>query len=174
MMTIKPMTTAEELLQIHRLNYTTFVEEIPQHHVNDERVLVDRFQESSRYILAKRNEEVIGMVCYNLQRPFSLDEKMEDLDKYLPQHNRLAEVRLLAVYQNERKTTITYNLLKYLCKTLIDIGVDAAVICGITSQLRLYSHIGFCPFGSLVGTEGALYQPMFITLNALHNEFKIY
>jgi hypothetical protein len=29
------------------------------------------------------------MVCYNGQRPFSLDAKIADLDQYLPQHKTL-------------------------------------------------------------------------------------
>jgi hypothetical protein len=29
-------------------------------------------------------DELVGMVCYNAQRPFSLDKKMADLDSYLP------------------------------------------------------------------------------------------
>jgi aspartate aminotransferase-like enzyme len=38
------------------------------------------------------------------------------------------------------------------------------VISGTTRQLKLYRHLGFTPFGSLVGTTAAPYQPMYLTL----------
>jgi aspartate aminotransferase-like enzyme len=46
-------------------------------------------------------------------------------------------------------------------------GFNAAVISGTTRQRRLYAHLGFVPFGPLVGTSDAAFQPMYITLDAL-------
>ena len=51
-------------------------------------------------------------------------------------------------------------------------GTDAAVISGTTRQLRLYTRMGFIPFGPMVGTAEALYQPMYITLNDLRNDLR--
>lgn len=119
-----------------------------------------------------KGKHVIGMVSYNGDRPFSLDTKIKNLDKYLPEYTRLVEIRLLSVCQEERKATIAYRLLQYLCQTLIQQNVDAAVISGTTRQLRLYSRMGFTPFGTLVGNTGAFYQPMYITLRNLRNDFK--
>ncbi len=171
-MIIKPATEEHEFLQIHQLNYQTFVEEIPQNQQNEEKKLVDKFHEKNNYIIAKKGEKIIGMVCYNSQRPFSLDAKVSDLDRYLPQHNHLAEIRLLSVIPEERKSIVAFRLLQYLCDALIKEGTDAAVISGTTRQLDLYSRIGFIPFGPLVGNGDALYQPMFITLKDLKKEFK--
>ena len=39
----KIASEANEFEQIHRLNYKTFVEEIPQHATNQEHVLIDKF-----------------------------------------------------------------------------------------------------------------------------------
>ncbi len=69
-MIIKPATELNEFLQIHELNYKTFVEEIPQHEENAEKKLVDKFHNKNNYIIAKIEERVIGMVCYNMERPF--------------------------------------------------------------------------------------------------------
>ncbi len=101
-MIIKPATELSEFLQIHQLNYKTFVEEIPQYQQNPEKKLVDKFHSKNQYIIAKREEKVIGMVCYNWQRPFSLDEKINDLESYLPKHSKLAEIRLLSISSDER------------------------------------------------------------------------
>ena len=171
-MVIKHATELNEFLQIHELNYKTFVEEIPQHQENAEKKLVDKFHNKNKYIIAKIEERVIGMVCYNMERPFSLDEKLQHLDSYLPEHKSIAEIRLLAVDPEERKATVAYRLLKYLCKVLIQAQTNAAVISGTTRQLSLYKKIGFVPFGPLVGSNKASYQPMYITLKELRDDFK--
>ena len=172
-MVLKPATELHEFLQIHQLNYKTFVEEIPQHQQNDEKMLVDRFHNRNKYIVAMKGKEVIGMVSYISDRPFSLDSKIEGLDSFLPKHEKLVEIRLLSVCHTERKTTVAYRLLQYLCQHLIELNIDAAVISGTTRQLRMYDSMGFTPFGPLVGNIEALYQPMFITLRNLRNDFKI-
>jgi N-acyl-L-homoserine lactone synthetase len=171
-MIIKPATDLNEFLQIHDLNYKTFVEEIPQNQPNREKILIDKFHMKNHYIIAKRDDKVIGMVCYNWKRPFSLDEKINDLDRHLPKHSKLAEIRLLSICNDERKTMVAYRLFQYLSTLLIQQGTDAAVISGTTRQIRLYTRMGFIPFGSLVGSGEALYQPMYITLKDLRYDFK--
>ena len=171
-MVIKPATEEDEFLQIHQLNYKTFVEEIPQNQQNEQKKLVDKFHHKNNYIIAKKENKLIGMVCYNDQRPFSLDGKINDLDSHLPPHKHLAEIRLLSVVPEERKSIVAFRLLQYLCGELIKGGTDAAVISGTTRQIELYNKIGFIPFGPLVGNTGALYQPMYITLNDLMKNFK--
>ena len=171
-MILKQANELHEFLQIHQLNYKTFVEEIPHHQPNSEKSLIDKFHNRNKYIVAKKGEQVIGMVCYITNRPFSLDTKVDHLDKYIPEHTKLAEIRLLSVHYEQRKATVAYRLLQHLCQELIKENVDAAVISGTTRQLRLYARMGFTPFGPLVGTPGAQYQPMYITLTNLRDDFK--
>lgn len=171
-MIIKPANEHNEFTQIHALNYLTFVEEIPQHPQNDEHRLIDKFHDHNNYIIAKRGEQVIGMVSYNWERPFSLDSKMDNLDSFLPSFNKIAEIRLLSVIPAERKTGVAYRLLKYLCHSLIEQNIDTGVISGTTRQLKLYQRMGFIPFGPLVGKPGAFYQPMYITLKDLRDDFR--
>jgi len=171
-MILKPATELYEFLQIHKLNYKTFVDEIPQHQQNPEKILVDKFHNKNKYLIAKNGRKVIGMVCYNGERPFSLDSKIPDLDQYLPQHTNIVEARLLSVCQEERNPTVAYRLLQFLSQTLLRQNVDAAVISGTTRQIKLYKAMGFTPFGPLVGEPGAEYQPMFITLKNLRHDFK--
>ncbi|MBA2761196.1 MAG: GNAT family N-acetyltransferase [Segetibacter sp.] len=171
-MIIKRATEAGEFFQIHQLNYKTFVEEIPQHQQNTEKILVDKFHNKNQYIVAKRNDKLIGMVCYNLQRPFSLDEKISNLNNYLPEFTNLAEIRLLSVIPEERNTKVVYRLFKYVATEFNRLKIDTAIISGTTRQLRLYTHLGFKPFGSLVGKPGALYQPMYVTIKKVSYDFK--
>src|SRR5258706_9177942 len=92
-----------EFEAIHRLNYRTFVEEIPQHSPNAERRLVDRFHAENTYVIGLDGEELVGMVASRCRRPFSLDEKLPDLDRHLPPHRKIVELRLLAVDLRYRK-----------------------------------------------------------------------
>ena len=170
---IKHACTASEFNQVHKLNYKTFVEEIPQHEENTKGELVDKFHHKNEYIIALENDVLVGMVCYNCHRPFSLEQKLPDLDNYLPPYTNLVEVRLLSVVPQKRHTGLVYYLLKYLSKELLSRDIDTGIISGTTRQLKLYKSIGFVPFGPLVGKPGALYQPMYITINQLRNDFRI-
>ncbi len=156
-----------ELDQVHKLNYKTFVEEIPQHEKNAEGCLVDKFHDENTYIIALDGDILAGMVAIRARRPFSLDQKIPDLDLYLPDNKRICEIRLLSVGKAYRKGYVFYGLLKRLVKYGLENNYNYAIISGTTRQMRLYEHIGFKPFYHLVGKEGAYYQPMFITVDLL-------
>ncbi|MCM3609952.1 aminotransferase class V-fold PLP-dependent enzyme [Planococcus sp. MERTA32b] len=153
----------EEMEQIYKLNYETFVEEIPQHQQNQERRLVDKFDQENIYIIAKDAEEVIGMIAVRVNRPFSLDHKLEDLDRYLPEGANPCEVRLLSVKGSYRKSQVFFQLVNVLVGYCLEGNYDMALISGTDRQIRLYKKIGFEPFGEMVGTEGAMFQPMVLT-----------
>ncbi|MTD32011.1 aminotransferase class V-fold PLP-dependent enzyme [Planomicrobium sp. YIM 101495] len=162
-LTYKLASEPDEMEGIHRLNYETFVEEIPQHQRNRERRLVDKFDKENIYLIAKDGEEVVGMIAVRNNRPFSLDHKLEDLDRHLPEGAKPCEVRLLSVKKEYRKTLVFYQLAKLLVDYCLECGFDVALISGTDRQLRLYTRIGFQPFAEMVGTEGAMFQPMYLT-----------
>src|ERR1700741_854821 len=95
-----------EFEMIHALNYRTFVEEIPQHAANGERRLVDRFHAENTYVIALDGDQLAAMVAIRGERPFSLDEKLPDLARYLPHARRLCEIRLLALEPRYRKSAV--------------------------------------------------------------------
>ena len=165
---IKFAESAAEREQLHRLNYATFVEEIPQHAPNPERLLVDRFDAENEYVIALAGgDEVIGMLALRARRPFSLDQKLEHLDAYLPPHRSLCELRLLAVRREHRHKALFRDLIAFTAAHCVAAGHDLAVISGTTRQLALYRHLGFEPFGPLVGAAGAQFQPMFLAVEQL-------
>ena len=49
-----------EFEQIHRLNYQTFVEEIPQHGPNEDGTLIDGFHDQNTYLIAVRGRRLVG------------------------------------------------------------------------------------------------------------------
>lgn len=156
-----------EFEQIHRLNYKTFVEEIPQHQPNPDGRLVDKFHDRNTYVICVDEGKVVAMVAARGDRPFSLDAKLPDLDSYLPPGRRVCEIRLLSVEKEYRRSNVLMRLLAMVAAHFIELGFDTTVISGTLRQQKLYRHIGFVPFGPVVGGGDALYQPMYLTLEKL-------
>lgn len=163
---VKVASEPWEFDEIHRLNYRTFVEEIPQHQANPDGRLVDRFDHENTYIIALDGRRLLGMIAVRGTRPFSLDAKLPDLDAYLPPAQRVCEFRLLAVEPAHRAGRLLQPLIEGLWRHCEACGYDLALISGTTRQTKLYAHLGFVPFGPRVGTPGAEYQPMMLTLAA--------
>src|SRR5438067_989928 len=153
-----------EFEQIHRLNYKTFVEEIPQHKASPTQRLVDKFHAENTYLICLCGRKLAGMLAARGNRPFSLDQKLENLDGYLPTGRKICEIRLLAVEKKFRGAQVLQGILALLWQHGIERGYDLAIISGTPRQFRLYQHLGFVPFGPLVGTGDAQFQPMYITL----------
>lgn len=163
-MVFKVASEPWEFEQIHELNYQTFVDEIPQHQRNDNLKLVDKFHKENTYVISVRDEEVLGMIALRDKRPLSLDDKLENLESYLPPFKTILEYRLLAVKKQHRKTAIFTGIMKKAYEMALMGNYDLAVISGTTQQTRLYKHLGFRPFGPMVGKQGAMYQPMYIDI----------
>ena len=155
-----------EFEQIHRLNYRTFVEEIPQHQPNPVRTLVDKFHDHNTYVICVRHREVVGMIAFRGERPFSLDAKLEVVDAFLPHGRKICEIRLLAVGPEFRNGKVFGGLLREAASYGRQLGFDLAIISGTVRQRKLYQHLGFVSFGPLVGTPEAQFQPMYLTLES--------
>lgn len=160
-----------EFEAIFKLNYATFVEEIPQHHHNPKRKLVDKFDKENTYMIALKNKEIIAMVALRDTRPFSLDQKMDNLDTYLPKHKKICEVRLLSVRKDFRNTKMIVGLLKQTFQYVTLNEYDLLVISGILNQQKLYTHIGFIAFGAVTGSCDAQFQPMYITKDSFKLQY---
>ena len=158
-----------EFEQIHRLNYKTFVDEIPQHKASPTHRLVDKFHAENTYLISLSGRQLAGMLAVRGQRPFSLDQKLENVDSYLPAGRKVCEIRLLAVEKKFRGAQVLQGILALLWQHGIEKGYDLAIISGTPRQFRLYQHLGFVPFGPLVGTGDAQFQPMYVTLETFEN-----
>lgn len=157
---VKTADTDEEFDLIHQLNYKTFVDEIPQHERNESGRLIDRFHTENTYLIVLDGETLAGMIAVRGKRPFSLDQKIPDLDRCLPEDRRVCEIRLLAVEKKYRGSQVFFLLMKQLVLYCREMDYDYAVISGTTRQQKLYRHLGFEPFHARVGKEGAYFVPM--------------
>lgn len=165
-LSFKIASQADEFDQIHRLNYRTFVEEIPQHPPNPARSLVDRFHAENTYCICLNAGRLVGMMAIRDKRPFSLDDKIPDLDRWLPRDEHVCELRLLAVDPDHRRPTVFVGLLHFTMTECIRRGYTFGVASGTVRQKHLYQHMGFSPFAEEVGSPEARYQPMSLSLQA--------
>lgn len=172
MLTFKIADRPDEIEQLQALHYKTFVEEIPQHHANDSHRHVDRFHGENVYIISLKQGAVVGSLAVRARRPFSLDHKLPDLDRYLPSDRRVCEVRLLSIEKEHRTGAVLPGILSTFHDYAMDEHFDCAVISATTRQLKLYGQLGFEPFGPLVGTEQAPFQPMIVTLERFRDALR--
>ncbi len=159
----KIATETWEFEQIHRLNYETFVEEIAEHPRSASGRLVDRFDDENTYAVCVYDRQLAGMVAIRGRRPFSLDQKLQNLDKYLPHDRPVCELRLLAIDRRFRGRPLLPRLLAAAWQSILKQGYELAIISGVINQLKLYRHLGFVQFGPLVGMPEAQFQPMLLT-----------
>src|SRR5262249_5109086 len=72
----KHAETRQEFENIHRLNYRTFVSEIPQYSDPGTGRLVDKFHDKSAYFIVLREGRVVGMLSAHDQPPFSVADRL--------------------------------------------------------------------------------------------------
>ena len=152
-----------EFAQIHQLNHKAFAEEIPQYPTTPSGCLIDKFHDENTYVIGLRGRRLAAMMAVRGRRPFSLDQKLANLDVYLPEGRSMCELRLLAVDPRDRAGRLLPALLDGVWRHCLQQGYDVALISGTTRQMRLYRHMGFVPFGPLIGKPGAFFQPMYLT-----------
>ncbi|MCM3757841.1 aminotransferase class V-fold PLP-dependent enzyme [Sporosarcina aquimarina] len=156
--------TKQDEEQILKMNYETFVEEIPQHIPNENRRLKDQFHNSNTYILCMKDSKVIGMLAVRSIRPFSLDKKIGPIEEKLPNPPRYpVEIRLLSIEARYRTGRPFLGMLQALVNWCLKAGYDAAVISGTVRELKLYRQLGFEPFAEPTGTAEATFIPMILT-----------
>ena len=156
--------TPSEFIQIHQLNYETFVEEIPQHERNDSHTLIDKFHDENTYIICLKEERVVGMIAFRSQRPFSLDKKIGEVERHFSFNvESPVEIRLLAIEKAYRNGRAFLGLAQALVRHCLKVGYDVAFISGTVREQKLYGQLGFIPFAHLTGSDEAAFQPMYLT-----------
>jgi len=155
---------------IHQLNYKTFVEEIPQHQHSGEKRLIDKFHRENTYLICLDGQRLVGMLAMRNNRPFSLHQKLPNLDAYLPAGRSIVEIRLLSVEKEYRNGYVFRGLLGLILEYGKAKGYNFAIISGTTRQEKLYRHLGFIPFGPAVGSGDARFQPMYLTLEIIEEK----
>ena len=166
----KAAETSAEHEQLHRLNYETFVREVPQHDDPGDGRLVDKFHDKNRYFVALEGERVVGMLSVHDRPPFSIAEKLPDpalLERIGP---RPLEVRLLAVEPRHRNGVVFSGLCVAVLRHAQRHGYSHMLISGVADRLRLYERMGFRPLGPAVTQGGARFVPMVVQVDGMPSQ----
>lgn len=166
----KRAQSAEELEQVHRLNYQTFAQEVRQHPADGTGRLVDKFHDKSRYFIAVCGGRVVGMISAHDEPPFSTTARLPDPGVVEQPGMRTLEVRLLAVERGERHSTVFAGLIWSLYEHARAGGYTHLLISGVAQRRRLYERLGFRPLGAAVPDGDAEFVPMIMELGALPAE----
>ena len=158
---------------VRRLNHRIFAEEVGQHEVTEDGLLVDRFEHKSTYYLAWDGTEAVGMVCVHGDPPFSVESRFPPDLKIESIPGRKLEVRLLAILPGRRNGMAFAGLLGPMILDALDLGYETLLISGIAERLDLYRSLGFEALGPPVESGRARYAPMMMRLDALPEHIRI-
>ncbi len=168
----KPAESPAELEQIHRLNYQTFVQEIPQHNDPGTGRLIDQFHEKNQYLICLKDGELVGMVSWNDQAPYSVEKRLPDRQVLFAPDVKPVEIRLLAVVPSERTSPVMAGLVWSLYLESATRGWTHFVISGVLEQQDLYTHLGFVALGPAVGSGRASFVPMWLPVEKLEQTMR--
>jgi aspartate aminotransferase-like enzyme/predicted N-acetyltransferase YhbS len=160
----KPAQTAEEYAQVHRLNYQTFVRELPQHADHGDDRLVDKYHDRNMYWIALYEGRVVGMIAVHDQPPFSIADKMDNPSLLEDLGPRPMEVRLLAIEPEHRHRYVVTGLMWAVFRFAENKGYSHLLISGVSARRRMYERLGFIAVGEAVQSGAVDYIPMWCTL----------
>jgi aspartate aminotransferase-like enzyme/N-acyl-L-homoserine lactone synthetase len=163
----KRAETRQEFEQIHRLNYRTFVHEIPQHTDPGDDRLVDKFHDKNAYFIVVREDRVVGMVSSHDQPPFSVAERLTDPEILKRPGTRPLEIRLLALEPDTRNSTVFFGLMWSLYEHVRSNGYTHVYISGLQEREMLYKRLGFEAIGDPVPSGKASFIPMVLRIDQL-------
>lgn len=165
--TFRRAETVAEFEQIHALNYSTFVREIPQHEDPGDGRLVDKFHTKSLYFIALRAGRIVGMVSAHDQPPFSVASRLPDPCILQDPAIRALEIRLLAIEPQERQGVVLGGLFWELYRHIHGESYTHLLISGLEERLDLYLRLGFEPLGPAVDSGRARFVPMSMSVSRM-------
>jgi aspartate aminotransferase-like enzyme/N-acyl-L-homoserine lactone synthetase len=165
--TFKIAETSHEIEQVHRLNYRTFVDEIPQHEDTGTGMLVDKFHHKNTYLIVLRASKLVGMMSVHDQPPFSVASRMPDPELLERRGTKPLEVRLLAIEPAERNGTMFFGLVWFFYNYAMAQGYTHLFISAVADKIELYKRINFKPLGPAVQSGKALFVPMMLDVKEM-------
>ena len=167
----KPAESTEEIEQVHRLNHRIFAEEVGQHPRTADGRLIDKFHSVNRYFIAKRGNEIVGMVSAHDGPEFSIASRLKDSGTLKALRAPL-EIRLLAILPKFRKRSILAGLFWQVRGYARDHHYSDLLISGIVERLPMYEKMGFRAMGPAVPCGEAAFVPMRLSLDAASERFE--
>ena len=166
-------STSDEIEQILRLNYQTFVRELGQYADDVSERLVDKFHDKNRYLVGMLDGEVAGMLCVHDRPPFSIAARLPDPSILTTPGSRPLEVRLLAIRPEHRSGSLFAGLIETLLRYAREQGYTHLLISGVVEQVPLYEHLGFQRLGPAVPCGATAFVPMSVAVAKLETRHAI-
>lgn len=165
---IRPPAGEAEQRELWLLNHRIFAGELQQHTLRPDGLLVDKFHHKNLYIGAwRRDGAAAGMICCHREEPFSAAGHFGEVITAQVIPGRTAEIRLLAVLPEHRKSTLTVRLGAAMFRLLARLDIERLIISGVAEQRDFYRHIGFREVGAAVLSGAAHFYPMVADLEEL-------
>jgi predicted N-acetyltransferase YhbS len=162
---VKIADSEAEYEQIAELNHQTYVDELRQDSApRSQRRLVDKYHDTNVYLVAKRGDEVIGMIFITLpQHPFSIEESLTDTSALAGIRHQTVELRRLAVKKQYRRGRIMLRLFEFGFRYYDARGMHYAIISALDQQRRLYKKLGAWDIGAPFTKGECTYYPMMMS-----------
>lgn len=160
-------STEEDYSALRRLNHEVFARELGQYAETEDGCLVDRFESTSRLLLAWRGGILAGMVALRGEAPFSIEQRLEDPSVLHRLEGKKLEVRLLAIRPEERSGMLLANLLGRVLEAARAERWSWLLISGLRERQRFYERLGFTALGPAVQSGNAWYTPMAMNMASI-------
>lgn len=154
----------EEFVGVQRLNHQAFADELGQHEATGSGLLRDRFEAKSRYVIALRDKDVVGMLAIHDKAPYSIEQRLTDPSILDAIPGRKQEVRLLAIDPRHRHGMVLSGLLGTMIENAFREGYDVLLISGVVERIAMYHRLGFRELGPPVKSGRARFVPMAMQL----------
>ena len=158
---VKYAETAEEFEEIFKLNHATYAVELGQESCTSDQRLLDKHQDKCVYIVAKKNQELVGMAA--ITRPgntFSLESSVEDPSIMALIRNEACEFRRVAVVPRYRNGGVYILLVEALAQYCIEGNIPYVFTSAVVDNVKLYEKAGFFIFDRPFTKGRTTYQPM--------------
>jgi hypothetical protein len=161
---VKIADRMEEFEQIHRFNHEIFSSEVQQYAAGKKPPFTDIYRFKTRYAIALRNGIICALVAFSETRPFSIDYRIQQLDKYLPAFDHALEIRLISAKPGKRGDALIRKMVSKVAEwhLMQDKENKCILALGNKRQVKIFEELGFVSFYKLIRNDDIWYQPMYL------------
>ena len=154
---------------IYTSRHRVYTEELGQHPENHEGVLTDRLDEVNTYLVAKRDNTVVGFVAITPPNPhgYSIDKYFSRAETPVVYDDGLYEVRLLTVVESSRHTLLAALLMYGALRYAQSQGARVIVAIGRREVMNLYERVGLQSQGLHAQAGDVTYELMSAEVESL-------
>ena len=153
---------AQDRLSIYAARHLVYASKLGQHPETPDGVLTDILDEVNTYLVAKRDDQVVGFVAITPpnRRGYSVDKYFAREDMPFRGDEDLYEVRLLTVVKSSRRTRLAALLMYAALRYVESHGARVVVAIGRQEVLRLYERTGLRSHGLRARAGAVTYELM--------------